>query len=111
MWVGELYRRVRSVLDDIEINDGESWSWDCEEVNGGDLVRFRACCWLHDTTTDMPHAAAPQEGRWFYVEREADQSAIVRSVWLAYQTFMMHEMLERFRYRDQLVFNPHQEIN
>jgi hypothetical protein len=92
----------------IEINDGESWSFDHEPY--GALVRFRWRCWLHDTTTDMPHSVAPQEGRWWYIDQNADEAHIVRSAWLAYKTFMMHEMLERFRYRGDLVFNPHFNI-
>ena len=111
MYVGNLYCAVRDALEAVEISDGECWSHNVEEVTP-DITRFQLVCWLHDTTIDvrLQGGQSPQEGRWFYLESGADKAHIVRTIWLAYQTFMHHEMLERFRFNGKLIFNPHFDI-
>ena len=102
-------RRVEKVLDAVDINDGEAWNYEMLTTSCG--VKFRLCCELADTT-DAGDAKTEQCGRWWHVEdsEAADESHILRTAWLAYQTFMHHEMLERFSYRGSLPFNPHTEI-
>ena len=59
--------------------------------------------------------AKPQPGRWWYVaasdlkEQHSPESHILRTAWLAYETFMLHEMRERFLFDGKLPFNPHEE--
>lgn len=102
-------QRVERVLDAVEINDGEEWAYETEVVTGG--VKFRLSCELADTTS-VSNAKIDQMGRWWFIgnDEAEDDSHILRTVWLAYQTFMQHEMLERFTYQGALPFNPHTEV-
>ncbi|QYD70127.1 hypothetical protein KZJ38_07405 [Paraburkholderia edwinii] len=108
-----LLQKFDRIMSHIEIHDGEQWGYDSQERVG--MVRFRVSCWLPDTVKTAAgeeHDKQRQYGRWWYVDQETlnDTEAVIRLVWMAYETFMMHELRERFRYQGALVFDPHRSI-
>lgn len=99
---------VAHILDGITIADNESWSAKVELYGSG--VRFSLQCFLPDTTATLGWEW--QVGRWWYLDQYEceNEEHIVKQIWMAYEAFMKHEIMERFRYKGALVFDPHQSI-
>ena len=113
--LGAALREVLAVAKDVSLTDGHEWRYDIERCTFG-VCRFRLACLIADNFAPS-YEPRWQFGRWWYLDATTLQdqgneaeSHIVRTFWLAYQTFMHHEMMENFRYVGGVVFNPHDRI-
>lgn len=50
-------------------------------------------------------------GRWWFVEADASESAIIKTAWLAMRQIVDHEMYEAFRVDGVRVFDPHVDVD
>ena len=118
----DMLKRFESIMDHIEINDGEDWGYDAH-VASNNVLRFRLSCRLPDTNDPDPTMAwrkhfngvqtiEKQHGRWWFIDYAdlKDEEHVIKVVWMAYETYMKHELMERFRYQGNIIFNPHQRI-
>ena len=99
--------QVRRILDDIEVNSmlfPVNFTL-LERGEHNDPVLFlRVEGGLPDKDTGMTEV---QFGRKWYISPHATMSEIVLTAWLAFKTFMEHEMREWFLWQDKPIFNPH----
>lgn len=51
-----------------------------------------------------------QRGRPWIIRPNADDAEIIRTAWLATETFLLHEAREKFLFRGKRVMNPHFEV-
>ncbi|BAP15816.1 hypothetical protein AVU67_gp10 [Ralstonia phage RSJ2] len=102
---------IERILDAIDMprwmTDDNEFTYELDQCAPG-MWQVRLSCYLPCTKTG---ALAEQVGRWFTIHEPNDRDSIIRTVWMAFQTFMLHEMLEGFKYHGVIVFDPHSPLN
>lgn len=76
-------------------------------LDKGDNVVVRHIAMLPDAETGV---VAEQIGRPWLID-DTSKGAVLRTLWLARETFIGHEARETFTYKGELVFNPHSELD
>lgn len=87
------------------------WDWDIQEVYGpaGDVTGWNIRTTFQRPDTDTGEIGTGH-GRWWFVERGAYTSGIVKTAWLACKQIVEHELMEAFLYDGVRIFNPHADI-
>lgn len=66
---------------------------------------------VHHRDATKPNAREDWwRGREWFIPEDATEEAVVRTALMAAETYMLHEIRERFTYRAQRVFDPHKEV-
>lgn len=60
---------------------------------------------------DITGPKVRQEGREWLLSKKACVNEVVHTAWKAVEAFEMHELRERFKYRDRSIFNSHIQVN
>ncbi|MEJ1593499.1 hypothetical protein SMA75_20105 [Escherichia coli] len=106
-----LRARIEQIIDAIDMpawmTAGNEFTYELDQFAPGHF-QVRLACFLPCTKTG---AYDEQVGRWFTIHDPNNRDSIIRTVWMAYQTFMLHEMLEGFKYHGVIVFDPHSPLN
>jgi hypothetical protein len=95
--------RLRAILSEVRFKQSR---FEVEEAAGGFLIQL--CGPETDTVTGQQRV---YRGRRWYVEAGSGRSAVVRTAFLAAQTWQEHEAREMFQYRGARLFGPHFEAD
>lgn len=70
-------------------------------------VRFRIEYMEPDTVTGTPEL---QRGRWWYVEHDFSDEAIIKTAWAALTMSDEHRRREGFAFNGHRIFDPHKKV-
>ena len=100
-------RRVEGLVADIELPGQFRVVLERDKQVPGGRLYLQLACWRPDTFTGEP---AEGRGGKAYLTPYATDSELVQTVWGLYQSFVLHEARETFRYRGRRVYGPHIDV-
>jgi hypothetical protein len=92
---------IESILKDVSYRD---WEFRVVEKGDGFLLQVRFMAPDSDHPGSEPTL---QSCRKWYVSSHAVKAEIVRTAWKAVEAAVLHEAQEGFRYKGQVIYNPH----
>ena len=99
--------RVAGLVADIELPESFRVVLDRDkQVPGGRLYLQVACVRPDTFTGEMGEG----RGGKAYLSPYATDSELVQTVWGLYQSYVLHEARETFRYRGRRVYGPHIDV-
>lgn len=93
---------ITNVLSKIEYKD-----WACVLWPERDYFLFAWEFMEQDVTKPNDKTLYKQECRKYYIANDATETDVIRTVWLALQQAVMHEVAESFLYNGVRLFDPH----
>lgn len=88
------------------------WQWETQAASRYEADRFDG--WLIRCSFQRPERDTGKIGRgfgrWWYVERGATVSSMVKTMFAAAKMIVEHELLEAFKFDDGRPFDPHRTV-
>lgn len=100
------FSEIQEVLSRIEYKKEPKWMIRLLEKGDGFLVQF---IFLEKDLTSDSIELETQFCRKWYVSPYSTDSEIIGTIYKAIQAAELHEIAERFRYNDKMIFNPHMD--
>lgn len=95
-----------AVVETLNLIEYPGTTWYVAERSG--MVYLRVEAELPDNVTGGEPEL--QRGRPWLIRKGATEGEIVRTAWLAIETFLIHEAREKFLYKGKRVMDPHFEV-
>lgn len=90
------------------------WEWEVEESYRPRGRSYELRGYLIRTSFRRPDTESAEVqtgyGRWWFVERGAHPSSVVKTAWLALKQVSEHELMEAFLVRGSRAFDPHADV-
>jgi hypothetical protein len=92
---------IENILNEITYKDGYTFKVFCSSSY---IATIRVTTFAPCTNTGITQY---QEGRLFIIENPDNEAEIVRAAYQALYLFELHEFQEHFKYKGNIVFDPH----